>query len=600
MRREIMKYPNHIRLTIYGASVCAAFLIFLFPVTDYDIWWHLTEGKLMLKGQFPYTEVFSYTAGGATNLPNSWGFSALAWLGYQVFGLDGINFIKALIATGVFTVVGVHLFLKGKLNAFSLAFLLLAFFSIREGFSLRPHTLSYLWLALFLLGLERYREKRTWRWIAFLVGIEFLWVNSHASFVWGLALAGIYTIFEIIIHIQQKNNNLKTLSTICYLLSAIFAASLAHLFYGPGYIFRIITEYFDPAARIPIREALPISLESMVSVSGALVLSSLLLVLWGSVRTKEFDRALGALFFVAAGALNARFERDMMIFLAFTAPLSFPLLASLLGPRLAVMRAKISFPVPQWARNTAFLLFACLLVFAAYTSALGVGLGMEKFSYPVEAVKFLQNEKILEKSQGNLYHTYNFGGYLIFANQPHKVFLDGRTRPYLGEVFSRYWANFEGTDAWRDSIERYNITAALMTLPHTDGTTTYNQSAPMFPREKWALIYYDDIAILYVRRDDLLRGLINMHEYKILNPQHMDFAYLGEFVQSQETFEQALGEVDRGLLLNPDSYRLHFTRAYVLALAGNEELMRQELETTLRINPHFQAAKNILKTLPAE
>src|SRR3989338_5584805 len=146
-----------------AGALLAAFLFFLFPITDYDIWWHLAEGELMLKGQFPYTEVFSYTAEGAANLPNSWGFSALALLGYKAFGLDGLNLAKAVIGLLVFGTAALHLFFKINLNVFSLAFLLAAFFFIREGFSLRPHTLSYLWLALFLFGLERYLEKHTWR-----------------------------------------------------------------------------------------------------------------------------------------------------------------------------------------------------------------------------------------------------------------------------------------------------------------------------------------------------------------------------------------------------------------------------------------------------
>jgi len=227
-------------------------------------------------------------------------------------------------------------------------------------------------------------------------------------------------------------------------------------------------------------------------------------------------------------------------------------------------------------------------------SAGGIGLGLEKFAYPIKAVEFLRQERVLEKSQGRLYHTYNFGGYLMWANQPHQVFIDGRVRPYLGDVFNRYWANFEGDGVWKDTAARYGITAALMTLPHTDGKTIYNDSSPMFPKEEWALVYFDDIAALYVQRMDGLKDLIERHEYKILNPQKLDITYLQTEIQSQEQFDKAAREIQKGLAFNPDSWRLHFTLAYAWSLAGAEQQMADELKRTLEINPRFTPARNIL------
>jgi len=56
-----------------AAGALAIFLLSLFPITDFDIWFHLTEGRLMIQDwHFPYTDVFSYSAQGAPNYPNSW------------------------------------------------------------------------------------------------------------------------------------------------------------------------------------------------------------------------------------------------------------------------------------------------------------------------------------------------------------------------------------------------------------------------------------------------------------------------------------------------------------------------------------------------
>ena len=136
-----------------------------------------------------------------------------------------------------------------------------------------------------------------------------------------------------------------------------------------------------------------------------------------------------------------------------------------------------------------------------------------------------------------------------------------------------------------------------MTLPHTDGKTVYNNSTPMFPKEEWALVYYDDVASIYVRRLDELAGFIAQYEYKVLNPQSLDLSYLQEYVQSEETFQETVGEIQRALAQNPNSYRLRFTLAYMYSLAGLSNQMQEELKKTLDIHPHFQQAKDILNQL---
>ena len=83
-----------------------------------------------------------------------------------------------------------------------------------------------------------------------------------------------------------------------------------------------------------------------------------------------------------------------------------------------------------------------------------------------------------------------------------------------------------------NTVKKYNITAALMTLPHTDGVKVYNDSTKMFPANEWAPIYYDDASVIYVKRLPELKGLIEKFEYKILNPQAMDFSYFQNILRN--------------------------------------------------------------------
>ncbi|MCH7604962.1 hypothetical protein IID24_03170 [Patescibacteria group bacterium] len=567
-----------------AAASIVVFLFFLFPVTDFDIWWHLAGGQFMIENwQFPYIDTFSYTANGISWLPNSWGFTALTYLGFQLFGLDGLNILKALVSLSIFLVIVFYLFREKLLNLFSLSFVVLALFFIHDGFSLRPHTLSYLFFVLFVTLLFTYKKHRTYQLIAALAAVQLVWTNLHASFIWGL----IFTTLFVAADHGFRTFRVDRKSII--LGMSIGIASLAHIFYGPIFLWRIVTEFLSPAAQVPIRDLLPASTASFFSFPGIVLVFAWLLIIFMSIKKKQFDILLSTLIITVIAFLSSRFVRDLVLFLAILTPMYLPYLRDRIPKQI--------FITPKWIFRASFFAFLFVLFFIAKSSSPGIGLGLSKFSYPVEAVEFIQREQLLEKSTGNLYHTYNFGGYLIWANQPHKVFIDGRVRPYLGKIFNRYWNNFEGGEVWQDTQTRYNITTALMTLPHISGGRVYNTSSPMFAKNEWALIYYDDVAAIYVRRVEELQDVIETYEYTFLDPQNLDTTYLQPLIQSQEDFDAVLEELQRALSLNPDSYRLHFTAAYVFSLVGQDQLMIEELNKTLEINPHFKTAQDILDTI---
>jgi len=583
---------NNMLFYVLIASV-VVFLFSLFPVTDFDIWWHLTGGQFMLENwQFPYQDTFSYTANGANWYPNSWGFTALSYAIYSVIGLDGLNILKAFMPAFIFLVISFYLYREKLLNLFSLSFIVFALFAIRSGFSLRPHTFAYLFFTIFIALLFSYKKHHTLKLIAALAFTQFIWTNVHASFIWGVALTGIFVFFDLLKAESPLFSKLWWQANKRTLLlgMSILAASLAHVFYGPAYLIRIVTEFLSPSTRqLPVRDLLPASTDTFLSLAGIVLLLGCI-VLFFSLRNRQFDIITSTIFLTIATLLSARFIRDLVLFLTFTIPIYIPLLYKKLPQKWDIH-------IPGSVSKAMFFFFLFGIFLIAKNTAPGIGLGQEKNSYPARAVEFLQSELILEKSNGNLYHTYNVGGYLMWNNQPHKVFIDGRVRPYLAGPFAAYWNNFEGGEVWRDSQERYHITAALMTLPHISGGTKYNDSTPMFPKEEWALIYSDDIAMIYVKRIEALADLIAQYEYNFINPQSLDVSYIQQYIQSQEDFDAVVQEIQQALLVNPESARLHFTLAYTYSLAGLQNQMRDELQKALQINPRFESAKNILNQL---
>jgi len=568
------------RLFLILITSIIVFIFFLFPVTDFDIWFHLAGGKFMIENwQFPKTEIFSYTAHGNPWYINSFGFDALSYSVFKFWGLDGLNILKAIISLLIFLLIIFYLNKRKGLNLFSSLFVVLALFSIREGFSLRPHTFSYLIFVVFLILLFKYRESKNYKLIFFLCLTQFIWVNFHSSFIWGIAFCGLFLVSETFLNRKIEKKDLV-------LAGSVFLVSLLHIFYGPNYFLRIFKASFG-LSKSPIRELLPPTPETFMSLMG-FILFSLFLVIYFSYKEKRFDILLISTFLSLIALTNARFLRDLVLFLCLVAPPYFPKI-----PKAKIKKIS-SIKMPRTAQSVFYFVILFSLFLWAKNTPLGIGLGLERFTYPVKAVEFIKNERLLEKSNGQLYNTYNFGGYLTWTIFPHKIFIDGRMQLYSGEIFDNYWSNFEGGDIWRNNVEKYNITLALMTLPHTDGKTVYNDSSLMFPKKEWGLVYYDDVSMIYVKRMDSLKDLVEKYEYKIINPQAMDFGYLEKTIKNQEDFEMALEEIKRGLELNPESYRLHFTLSYLYNLGGAKKEMLDELNKTLEINPYFKPARDIL------
>ncbi len=542
----------------------AAVVVFgfaLFPVTDFDIWFHLAEGKVMVEeGTFPYRDIFSYTAPGAPSYPNSWLFTALAYIAADWWGVDGLNIAKAGVVVLLFLTLCWNLVRRGVYSPPTLLLVILGLFAIREELSLRPHTLAYVLFALFLTCLLEWRVSYSRRFLWALVGLEFLWVNTHASFLWGIVL-----VFMVVAEEVVKKKALSRESM--FLVIGVGVASLAHVWYGPTYFVRIVNDSLSPAAALPIQETFAPTWQSFLSLTGVVLLAGWAAVGWYGRKAKDWAAIAGGLFFTALALWASRFVKDAVIYFIAVAPLFFP-------------RFKIKVPA------AAIYIVLLVLFFVAQGSLLGLfRLGLSPFTYPVDAVEFIRSERLLELAGGNLYHTYNFGGYLMWALPEHKVFIDGRGRPYHGDIINRYWSNFEGKEVWRETVEKYDISAALMTLPHMSGGVEYNNSEAMFPKQEWALIYFDDTAALYVRRVPELQETIKKYEYTWLNPQKSDVQYLGQLIKSETDVAEVMAEIDRGLEQHPNSFRLHFTKAYVLSQMGRTAESQAELNAARALNP---------------
>jgi len=247
------------------------------------------------------------------------------------------------------------------------------------------------------------------------------------------------------------------------------------------------------------------------------------------LAARERDPTRWVLFLMAA-ALALRHVRNVGLF--------FMLLPIAIAPAVA----GVSMIRDLTARKRSIVLagvVAGLIAVALVTApSYRFRLGFADRFYPDRACAFIDEHGLLT---GAMYNDVRFGGYLIDRNYPPlQVFLDDRNEihePLLREIYEMYQAS--DVAGWRQMLDRYEIEVALIRYNHSFQVVSPSGeelghrgfSALWFPPPEWALLYWDDTAMVLVRRSAADRELLGTYEYHVVRPddlEHLERRLLAE------------------------------------------------------------------------
>ena len=108
---------------------------------------------------------------------------------------------------------------------------------------------------------------------------------------------------------------------------------------------------------------------------------------------------------------------------------------------------------------------------------------------PVAAAEFLKKEFL----EGNMFNSYAFGGYMIYAAYPqYKVFIHGKIDWHGEEKLKEYLRVQYLESGWEDLLDKYNIKWIIF---NTDSLL----SRVLKEKNEWQLIYTDKVANIFVR-----------------------------------------------------------------------------------------------------
>ncbi len=163
--------------------------LFLTPVRNLDLWWHLDSGRWMLEqGRYLDQEVRSFTLPGAHWNNFSWLFQVAVALVEYLAGDWGLLLLKGGLWWGILTLLLRAAGRRGMPLAGWLALALLSW-QLFPAMHLRPHLFEGLFLAATVWLLRQPPDRR---WLASATLLVLLWANSHASVVVGASALALH------------------------------------------------------------------------------------------------------------------------------------------------------------------------------------------------------------------------------------------------------------------------------------------------------------------------------------------------------------------------------------------------------------------------
>jgi hypothetical protein len=559
------------RVLLMGLVVLLAVAASLTPIGSYDYWWHLATGRWILDhGTIPDADPFSFTSSGTEWVDHEWLFQILAYLTHSSLGPSALILLKIACVLALLPLFASHLGRSGHGPAGSSLILAVTLLGAWFRFQVRPEMATLVLVPLILHLALRARETGRLRPLLIIPPLCLLGANLHV----GIILAPAFLLLGLIVQVLMRRFPRplgmpdfrhgegrvfeRRLAAICVVAGACIAIN--------PYGFRIYKVPFELSRLLaslpwpnlewarPAPADFPLFYLTVIGVAVILI----------TARRKLDPIATPALLVV--GVLSLMHLRNIgLFFLLLPHGIGGPSRAAINSLR----RSRVARLLPSGNRVRAGFVVAAVVVvigiplLAVLPPRVTWGFGIATGNQPSGPVDFLERHGV----DGRLYNDIRFGGYLIWRRGPEKpVFIDGRNEVHA-DLLHDIAGALDNGGAWEDLLSRHRIEAALLRYPGVLQKVLYPRedgrpaaigarafSAAYFPKERWALVYWDDLTMVFLRRTGEHAALIDRFEYRSLHPddwQHL----LAEVAMGRAPLDPILAEIERKIQEDPDCRR---------------------------------------------
>jgi hypothetical protein len=496
------------------------------PTRSYDYFWHLTTGRWIVEQHaIPRFDPLAVASAQVPWINGEWLYEIVLFALHGIAGDPGISILSAILVAAIFAM---GFFFASREHDIGSALLIaaIAFAGASDRLGVRPAAAAGL-LIVIALGLLSSRMRLTALAIAYGC-VTVVWINVHPSAL----LAPVLALITMLIDVRRWH---------VALASAI--ALLINPFGWNAIIAPIRLSSAIRSGAFVNTEWLPSSFGSfplLYIVTGAV---ALLFVLTPDKRANAWRFVT----FAILGALAFRYVRNQGLYFA-ALPLLVPPLANL-SRRVSGVLAAIALAPLVW-------------VFQHDVHHLGV----DDARFPMRAVAALHSYQL----DGNIYNADQFGGLLEWTFYPsRRALTDGRNELFTDFIAADAMAHRDSR-AWHALIAKYDARLAVdeyqtQKMQVIDAATGVQRSLPAslvrYRRHDWALIAFDDAAMIFARRNAFTPTQLASIEYRYLVPDDPSVGFTTPEIRDAARIEVAraraqfgdirvVRELERGMATN--------------------------------------------------
>ena len=520
-------HPPRYGIAAPWAAALLAAAPLLLPIVNPDLFWHLSAGRWMLENRaLPRADFLSFTAAGRPWVDFEWLSQLLFTAAHALGGMTALWLLKGLLLAASGTLLERTLARRGCTPLLRAAGLALWSAGMLADSDIRPDLFSLLFVGAIIYagesGLLRWPTPRV---LAGILALFALWPDLHGGFPLGWFLLFCYALPE---------------GSWLSLLVSVPATLLNPYGAGPWRVVLLHSSQSSDLSKIILEwKSLGFSNPMYWPIWGLLGLTAAAVVCLIAARRRSSWPLLAAT--MVLGLATLRHERLCPYFTVCAAAL-LPLLARDLG-----------WEDSAWVRRTAAAWATASVLFLGWLAPRLVWTARFNYKFvPRAAADFMAGQRRV-LAPLRLYNQWEWGGYLGWRLRPwYRIYWDGRY------IFQKELASadraIQGPDDWRRFMTGGRLDGALMPnianmLPARKlypGGTIKDFPRPwyvfFFPKERWALVYWDPKALLFVDRQAVPADWLAAHEYRYARPN--DGAALQEAIELKEISAAALARED--------------------------------------------------------
>lgn len=466
-----------------GVTFILIFFLLSRTPLDADVWWHLRAGQDMWgQKQILLADSYSYTRLGAPWVNAFWLSEIILYLLYSLGGYFALAIFVSMMGALTFHVVYRRLAGNPIINSF---IVILAAVTAAPIWGPRPQIFSFFFIALldsWLASRKNTSPRRLW----ILIPLFAIWSNFHGGWIWGFLLL-VAQIFGMIIElILEPARAIKisiwreTRNLFGWSLLAAFAVGL-----NPNglAIWKLPFQQVDVS--LQIQEWLSPDFHRLDFHPMLWMLFLLIVTAPFSGKPLNWPQLFKVLGFAY---LTFVAQRTIAVF----AIVAVPLLSDWTNSALHFLWMKNRIPRPPSLNPRLTVILNALILISLSAAAMGNLFLISQPShvdenYPITAIDWIKTNQ----PKGNLFNSYNWGGYVLWSLPEYPVFIDGRADLYGSELIGQWHDVVQGRENALQILENWKVNIVLL--------------EPGWPiirildLEGWQIAYRDEKSVILLR-----------------------------------------------------------------------------------------------------